>query len=87
MICLNILYEYAVEMICDQVAAGLIYKGKDWTKENPIKYWNEIENNRHLYNPKTEKFITVIKEEIAEKGINEVINKKYLKEIFNKYCE
>ena len=39
---------------------------KEWKKDFPLKYWDEIETVRHLYNPKTEKFITVIKEQIHE---------------------
>lgn len=33
------------------------------------------------------KFLTVIKEEIAEKGIDAVMNKKHLKAQYKKYCE
>lgn len=79
-------YKYAVEMLCDHIAAGQVYKGKNWEKEYVLEYWNKKETNRKLFNPKTEKFITAIKEEIAEKGINEVINKKHLKEQYKKYC-
>lgn len=79
-------YKYAVEMLCDHIAAGKVYKKKEWSKEYPLKYWNEIETVRHLYNPKTEKFITVIKEEIAKEGINKIMNKKHLKEQYEKYC-
>ena len=80
-------YKYAVEMLCDHIAAGQVYKGKEWNKEFPLKYWNEIETNRHLYNPKTEKFITVIKEEIAKEGIDKIMNKKHLKEQYKNYCK
>ena len=80
-------YKYAIEMLCDHIAAGQVYKGKNWSKEYPLKYWNEIETVRHLYNPKTEKFITVIKEQIAKEGIDKIMNKKHLKEQYKKYCE
>ena len=80
-------YKCAVEMLCDHIAAGQVYKGKEWNKEYPLKYWNEIETVRHLYNPKTEKFITVIKEQIAKDGINKIMNKKHLKQQYKKYCE
>ena len=35
-------YPYVAEMICDKLAAGIIYKGKEWTKEERDtrnKYW------------------------------------------------
>ena len=79
-------YKYAVEMLCDHIAAGQVYKGKEWTKEYPLEYWNEIETNRNLFNPKTEKFVTAIKEEIANQGIDKIINKKHLKKQYEKYC-
>jgi len=79
-------YKYVVEMLCDHIAASQVYKGKVWTKEDPLKYWNEVETNRNLFNLKTEKFVTVIKEEIANKGIDKIINKKHLKEQYKKYC-
>lgn len=80
-------YKYAVEMLCDHIAAGITYKGKEWTKQYPLEYWNNIETARNLYNPKTDKFLTVLKEEIAEKGLKAVFNKKHLKEQYKKYCK
>ena len=80
-------YKYAVEALCDHIAAGLAYKGKDWTKEYTLEYWNTKDTARKLYNPKTEKFLTVIKEEIAKEGIDKVITKKHLKEQYDKYCK
>ena len=32
-------YQYVAEMICDKLAAGIIYQGKNWTKEYELKYW------------------------------------------------
>ena len=31
-------YKYTVEMICDTLAAGMVYKGKEWTKESQKEY-------------------------------------------------
>ena len=80
-------YKYVIEMLCDHIAAGIIYKGKDWTKEYPLYYWNNIDATRNMYNTKTEKFLTVLKEEIAEFGIDKILNKKHLREQYNKYCK
>ena len=33
-------YKYALEMCCDMLAAGMIYKGKTWESEYPLVYWN-----------------------------------------------
>lgn len=80
-------YKYTIEMLCDHVAAGMVYKGKEWTKEYTLEYWNNIDSTRKLYNPKTETFLTKMKEELAKEGIDKVFNKKYLKNKFKKYCE
>ena len=37
-------YKYAAEMICDKLAAGIIYEGKRWTKESELAYWEENTN-------------------------------------------
>ena len=80
-------YKYVVEMLCDHVAAGMVYKGKDWTKEYVLDYWNNIETNRNLLNPKIDMFLTKMKEEIAKDGIEKVFDSKYLKAQYKKYCQ
>lgn len=77
-------YKYTVEMICDGLAAGMIYAGKDWTTDYEIKYWNRT---RHLIiiNPKIEKVIVEVYERVAKSGVDSVINKKELKAIYDKY--
>ena len=32
-------YPYAAEMICDKIAAGMIYEGKNFTKEYELRYF------------------------------------------------
>ena len=39
-------YKYTIEMLCDQLAAGIVYNGKDWRKEYPLKYWTEKKNKK-----------------------------------------
>ena len=33
-------YKYWVELICDNLAAGMNYKKESWTKEYQLNYWN-----------------------------------------------
>ena len=80
-------YKYTIEMLCDHVAAGLVYKGREWTKEYTLYYWNNIDSTRNLYNPKIEEFLTKMKETLAKEGIDYVFNKKFLKEQYNKICK
>ena len=31
--------KYAIEMVCDKLAASIVYEGKNWKKESELKYW------------------------------------------------
>ncbi len=80
-------YKYAAEMICDKLAAGIIYEGKRWTKESELAYWEEKEKNKLEMNPKIRDFITAVFQEVAENGIDKTITKKNIKQLYKKYCE
>ena len=41
-------YKYTIEMLCDKLAAGIVYQGEKWNKEYPIKYWNEREKEKRF---------------------------------------
>ena len=78
-------YKYAAEMIGDKIAAGMAYEGKNFTKEYELEYWKKekeiINVNEHIA-----EFVTDILTQIAEKGVNPVLNKKNLKAAYKKYC-
>lgn len=46
-------YKYAAEMMCDKMAAGIIYQGEKWTKEYQLSYW-EKEKLETRVHPKIE---------------------------------
>ena len=77
-------YKYTVEMICDTLAAGITYQGKNWTPEYQLSYYLKDRENKHI-NPKIDAILLEVYEEVADKGINEVINSKSLKKIYNKH--
>ena len=79
-------YKYTVEMLCDNLSAGITYKGKEFTKEYPLWYWENIKN-KTLFHPKMQAFFEDVLTEIAEKGIDEVVKKQILKEKYNKHCK
>lgn len=79
-------YPYAAEMICDKLAAGMIYEGKKWTKEFELTYW-EKEKEKIEVNPKISDFITAVMTEVAKDGIDKTLTKKNLKGLYQKYCE
>ena len=80
-------YKYAVEMVCDTFAAGMSYQGKKWTKEYQLFYWENREKPGEYLNPKINAFMSRIYRDVAEKGINEVINKNNLKNLYNEYTK
>lgn len=78
-------YEFVAEMLCDKMAAGIIYEGKNWTKEYELQYWLN-EKDKVLVNSKIKDLITDCLTQVAEKGIDEVYTKKNFKELYKKYC-
>lgn len=79
-------YPYAAEMICDKLAAGIIYEGKNWTKEFELSYWNQ-EKERQRMNEQMKKFVSEVFEQVAENGIDSTLTKKNIKYLYKKYCE
>ena len=80
-------YHYAAEMICDKLAAGIVYEGKNWTKEFELSYWEQKEKEKLKINPKLRDFVTAVMTEVADKGLNETLTKKNIKQLYKKYCE
>lgn len=78
-------YKYAAEMICDKLAAGIIYKGKDWEQGYELEYWQN-ESKKALINPQIAKFITEVFTQVSKYGINDVLNKKNIRGLYKKYC-
>ena len=79
-------FKYACEMVCDQQAAGMAYKGKDWNQGYQLQYWNE-KKDMFPVNPKIKNFIERVHTEVAKNGIDKTINKKNLKKWYKEYVE
>lgn len=78
-------YKYAVEMICDKIAAGIIYQGKNWTQEYELEYWKK-EKEKMKMNEKIQNFTTEVLEQVAKNGIDSTLTKKNMKELYKKNC-
>ena len=78
-------YKYTVEMLCDKLAAGIIYEGKKWTKEYELEYWIK-ERDKTLVNDQVEKLITDFFTQVSEGGVDKALNKKNVKALYQKYC-
>lgn len=79
-------FVYTVEMICDTMAAGIVYQGKNWEKGYQQTYFN-TRTDKTWINSKIVGVLEEVYAEIAEKGIKPVINKKKLKEIYDKHVK
>lgn len=78
-------YAFFVEMVCDKLSASITYLGKDWTKESELIYWREKEYNHPEINPKIRDLLDEVFVQVSKKGIDGVINKRNLKDLYNKY--
>lgn len=79
-------YKYVVEMICDKLSANKVYNGKNWTNTSPLEYWN-IEKQIEGVNEYIKNMLTEVFEQVAEKGINPVLTKANIKNLYKKHCE
>lgn len=73
--------KYFKEMICDNLAAGLTYQGKNWTKEYQLSYWNKVKDNAKM-DERLKKLLTKIYTDISIYGINKVLNKNNLDTLY-----
>ncbi|MDD3304185.1 MAG: DUF5662 family protein [Clostridia bacterium] len=72
-------YNYAVEMLCDRIAAGIVYEGKEWKQDQPLRYFLESIDIKIL-NDKIYTFFLMILTQIRDDGINKTLKRKNLKE-------
>ena len=77
-------YKYFVEMVCDSMAAGMIYRGKKWTQDYQLNYFLRTKDKAKL-NPKMEKLLIKVYMDISRLGVDEVINKNNLKKLYDEY--
>lgn len=78
-------YEYAVECICDKLAATKAYNPKGYTEDKPLAHWLK-HGNKVDGNPKTMMFIERVFRDLAEHGESYVLNKKYMKATYQEIC-
>ena len=74
-------YKYAVECVCDKLAATKTYKGKEYSPDKLIEHWERY-GNKVNGNPKTMQFIERVFSDIKLYGEKAVLNKKYMKKTY-----
>ena len=78
-------YKYAVECVCDKLAATKTYAGKDYDKALPLRHWERY-GSRVIGNPRTLAFVEAVFIDVAEHGEKFVLSKKYMKKKFSQIC-
>ena len=80
-------YKYIAEIICDKIAAGIVYKGKNWNQNEPLDYWNKIDrDNVVVKHPGSVEFVDIVLKKISDDGLS-ILNSKYLKDVYNEICD
>ena len=77
-------YKYAVECICDKLAATRTYLGRDYTDDKPLWHWKKY-GSKVDGNPKTMAFLTAVFEDVRDMGEAHVLSKKYMKEKYRQF--
>ena len=78
-------YKYAVECICDKLAATKTYAGGKYTPDMPLLHWNKY-GSRASGNPKTLAFINRVFKDLSKNGDDFVLNKRYMMATYKEIC-
>ncbi len=78
-------YRYAVECVCDKLAATKIYRKKDYHPKMAMEHWERY-GNKVNGNPKTMEFIRTVFADLAEHGESYVLNRHYMKATYANIC-
>lgn len=78
-------YKYVVEKVCDDLSAGIVYNGKNWTQDLQYNYYMK-QREIVLINPKIDNFLKEVYFQVKENGIEKTINKKNMKLLYKKHC-
>ena len=76
-------YKYIVESVCDKIAAGMAYVGKDWNQHEPIEYWTNSEKpGPTLKHPGSVEFVDTVLQKVSDDGLDAGLNPTYLKAVY-----
>ena len=79
-------YKYAVECVCDKLAATKTYNGRAYTPSKALEHWQRY-GNKVDGNPRTMGFIERCFQDLEALGERAVLNKKYMKRTYREICE
>ena len=79
-------YKYLVELLCDNIAASMVYSKKNYNPSNNLKYFKNRKDLEYI-NEDIKKVIIDVYEQLIKNGLNKTINKKNLKNTYYKYIK
>ena len=74
-------YKYFAEMVCDQLAAGMVYDGKKWNNGSQLKYWMRVREVARI-DERIDKALIKVYTEVEKEGVKKIVNSKNLKKIY-----
>ena len=78
-------YPYAVECVCDKLAATKTYAGENYRPDMPLLHWRRY-GSRVDCNPRTKRFIETVFLDLIERGEKFVLNRRYMRETYDRVC-
>ena len=79
-------FKYFLEMICDSFAAGMTYQGKNWTDQYQLDYWHKVKDKARIH-PRMREALEKVYTEVSEEGLDKVLNRKRLKQIYDDFTK
>lgn len=78
-------YKYAVEKVCDDLSAGMVYNGKNWKQDTQYNYYM-LQREKVLVHPKIDNFLTEVFLQVKGNGVKQTITQKNMKTLYKKHC-
>ena len=78
-------YKYAVEKVCDDLSAGMVYNGKNWKQDTQYNYYM-LQREKVLVHPKIDNFLTEVFLQVKRNGVKQTITQKNMKTLYKKHC-
>ena len=78
-------YKYAVECVCDKLAASKTYNGNNYSPEKALDHWVRV-GCKVNGNPRTMAFIERVFTDLVKYGEKHVLNRKYMKATYKEIC-
>lgn len=78
-------YKCIVEMICDNIASGMTYQGKNWTNQTQFDFFNKRQDKYKL-NDQVKAMLHEIFSQVKDQGIDKVITKENIKKQYKIFC-